>query len=54
MLRLQPPEGGNRRDYTKEKPWQFAEELVLLGYKATKEFPKSEMGLIPYIEKSGA
>jgi four helix bundle protein len=31
------------RDYTKIKAWQFADELALLVYKATKEFPKSEI-----------
>ncbi len=30
------------RDYTKIKAWQIADELALLVYKATKEFPKSE------------
>ena len=30
------------RDYTKIKAWQFADELALLIYKATKDFPKSE------------
>jgi len=32
------------RDYTKIKAWQIADELVLLVYKATKGFPKSEIG----------
>jgi four helix bundle protein len=31
------------RDYTKIKAWQVADELALLVYKATKEFPKSEI-----------
>jgi four helix bundle protein len=31
------------RDYTKIKAWQLADELVLLLYRATKEFPKSEI-----------
>ena len=31
------------RDYTKIKAWQLADELALLVYKATKEFPKSEI-----------
>ena len=31
------------RDYTKIKAWQKADELALLVYKATKEFPKSEI-----------
>jgi four helix bundle protein len=31
------------RDYTKIKAWQLADELVLLIYRATKDFPKSEI-----------
>jgi four helix bundle protein len=31
------------RDYTKIKAWQLADELALLVYRATKEFPKSEV-----------
>jgi len=31
------------RDYTKIKAWQLADELALLVYKATREFPKSEI-----------
>jgi four helix bundle protein len=31
------------RDYTKIKAWQLADEFALLVYKATKEFPKSEI-----------
>jgi four helix bundle protein len=31
------------RDYTKIKAWQFSDELALLVYKTTKEFPKSEI-----------
>jgi four helix bundle protein len=31
------------RDYTKIKARQLADELALLVYKATKEFPKSEI-----------
>jgi four helix bundle protein len=31
------------RDYTRIKAWQLADELALLVYKATKEFPKSEV-----------
>jgi len=31
------------RDYTKIKAWQVTDELALLVYKATKEFPKSEI-----------
>jgi len=31
------------RDYTKIKAWQLADELALLVYKATKNFPKSEL-----------
>src|SRR4030042_5784103 len=31
------------RDYTKIKAWQVTDELALLIYKATKEFPKSEI-----------
>jgi len=31
------------RDYTKIKAWQLADELALLVYKTTKEFPKSEI-----------
>ena len=33
------------RDYTKIKAWQFADELALLAYKATKQFPKSGWGM---------
>jgi four helix bundle protein len=35
--------GEMARDYTKIKAWQLADELALIVYKATKEFPKSEM-----------
>jgi four helix bundle protein len=31
------------RDYTKIKAWQLTDQLALLVYKATKEFPKSEI-----------
>ena len=31
------------RDYTKIKAWQLADELALLVYKATRDFPKSEI-----------
>jgi len=31
------------RDYTKIKAWQSTDELALLVYRATKEFPKSEV-----------
>lgn len=31
------------RDYTKIKAWQLTDELALLVYRITKEFPKSEM-----------
>ena len=31
------------RDYTKIKAWQLADELALLVYKVTQEFPKSEI-----------
>jgi four helix bundle protein len=31
------------RDYTKIKAWQFADELALLVYRVTQEFPKSEI-----------
>ena len=31
------------RDYTKIRAWQVTDELALLIYKATKEFPKSEI-----------
>ena len=31
------------RDYKKIKAWQLADILALLVYKATKEFPKSEI-----------
>jgi len=31
------------RGYTRIKAWQLADELALLVYKATKEFPKSEI-----------
>ena len=31
------------RDYAKIKAWQLADELALLVYKATNEFPKSEI-----------
>jgi len=31
------------RDYTKIKAWQLTDELALLIYKTTKEFPKSEI-----------
>ena len=31
------------RDYTKKKAWQLADALALSVYKATKEFPKSEI-----------
>ena len=32
------------RDYTKIKAWQIADELILSVYKATKGFPKREIG----------
>jgi four helix bundle protein len=31
------------RDYTKIKAWQLTDELALLVYKVTREFPKSEI-----------
>ena len=31
------------RDYTKIKAWQLADHLAILVYKATKNFPKSEI-----------
>ena len=31
------------RDYTKIKAWQLTDELALLVYRVTKEFPKSEI-----------
>ena len=31
------------RDYTKIEAWELADELALLVYKATKDFPKSEV-----------
>jgi four helix bundle protein len=31
------------RDYIRIKAWQLADELALLVYNATKEFPKSEI-----------
>jgi four helix bundle protein len=41
------------RDYTKIKAWQLADELALLTYKATKEFPKSEIwGLTSQMRRS--
>jgi len=41
------------RDYTKIKAWQLADELALLVYKATKEFPKSEIwGLTSQMRRS--
>ena len=41
------------RDYTKIKAWQLADELVLLIYKATKHFPKSEIwGLISQMRRA--
>ena len=41
------------RDYTKIKAWQLADELALLVYKATKEFPKSEIwGLTPQMRRA--
>ena len=43
------------RDYTKIKAWQLADELALLVYKATKEFPKSEIwGLTPQMRRAAA
>jgi len=33
------------RDYTKIKAWQLADELALLVYRATKEFPNSDIPL---------
>jgi four helix bundle protein len=41
------------RDYTKIKAWQLADKLALLVYKATKEFPKSEIwGLTSQMRRS--
>ena len=41
------------RNYTKIKAWQLADELALLVYKATKEFPKSEIwGLTSQMRRS--
>jgi len=41
------------RDYTKIKAWQLANELALLVYKDTKEFPKSELwGLTSQMRRS--
>ena len=31
------------RDFTKIKAWQLTDELALMVYKATKDFPKSEI-----------
>ena len=31
------------RDYTKIKAWQLTDKLALLVYRATKDFPKSEI-----------
>ncbi len=31
------------RDFTKIKAWQLSDELALLVYKSTKNFPKSEL-----------
>jgi four helix bundle protein len=31
------------RDYTKIKAWQLTDEFALMVYKATKDFPKSEI-----------
>ena len=44
-LRLQTSDYTRKmaRDYTKIKAWQLADELALLIYKATKDFPKSEV-----------
>jgi len=40
------------RDYTKIKAWQLADKLALLVYKATKEFPKSEIWGLRIMDKS--
>lgn len=41
------------RNYKKIKAWQLADELALLVYKATKEFPKSEIwGLTPQMRRA--
>lgn len=31
------------RDYTKIRAWQLADQLAILVYRATKDFPKSEI-----------
>ncbi len=41
------------RDYKKIKAWQLADELALLVYMATKEFPRSEIwGLTSQMRRS--
>ena len=41
------------RDYTKIKAWQHADELALLVYEVTREFPKSEIwGLISQMRRA--
>jgi four helix bundle protein len=41
------------RDYTKIKAWQLTDELAPLVYKATKEFPKSEVwGLTSHMRRA--
>jgi hypothetical protein len=38
------------RDYKKIKAWQLDDELALLVYEATREFPKSEIwGLTSHV-----
>ncbi len=41
------------RDYTKIKAWQLADQLALLVYRATKQFPKDEAwGLTSQMRRS--
>ncbi len=41
------------RDYRKIKAWQLADDLVVLIYKSTTNFPKSELyGLISQIRRA--
>jgi hypothetical protein len=37
------------RDCRKIKAWQLTDELALMVYKATKDFPKSEIWEIGYL-----
>lgn len=41
------------RDYTKIKAWQLADGLALMVYKATADFPKSELwGLVSQMRRA--